>query len=284
VAIHDMEAIHVTDVESIPAPTSFTDTTKLTVSATAVPNGGSVGLTATVSPGGTTTVPTGTVNFYDGGALIGSATLSGGVATFTETALSSGTHTIYAMYAGNSSFPSSTSVSVQVTATSSTILTVTPTNTSRSFDTANPSFSYSISPSTSGVSGTPVLSTTAGLNSPAGGYPITATVGTLSAPSNYVFSFGDGTLTVNGGAIETITFPALPNVPFSSVQHETLTAHSSSGALGQPIVYTVTGHATVSGNMLTITGTGSVTVTATEAGNATFNAAASVPRTFTVTP
>ncbi len=78
---------------------------------------------------------------------------------------------------------------------------------------------------------------------------------------------------------QTITFnQSLPEVAYG-VAPITLTAISSSGL---PISYSVTGPATVSGSTLTITGAGAVTVTASQAGNSTFAAAASVMQTFTV--
>jgi hypothetical protein len=54
---------------------------------------------------------------------------------------------------------------------------------------------------TSGVAGAPSLTTTAIQTSPvvAGGYPITAAIGTLAA-ANYQFTFANGTLTVNQAA------------------------------------------------------------------------------------
>jgi hypothetical protein len=45
------------------------------------------------------------------------------------------------------------------------------------------------------VTGLPIVTTTATFNSPAGSYPITATLGFLSA-ANYSFTFGTGTLTI----------------------------------------------------------------------------------------
>jgi len=80
------------------------------------------------------------------------------------------------------------------------VLTVTAQNASRPYNTANPTFTaaYSgfVNSDTSGVlSGAPSLTTTATTASAAGGYPITAAVGTLKA-ANYSFSFVNGTLTV----------------------------------------------------------------------------------------
>ncbi len=71
----------------------------------------SVTFTATVTgPSGNTTVPTGTVSFLDGTTILGSGTLNGtGVATFSTAALSAGSHSITAVYRGDSNFNGSTS-------------------------------------------------------------------------------------------------------------------------------------------------------------------------------
>ena len=58
---------------------------------------------------------------------------------------------------------------------------------------------------------------------------------------------------------------------------------ATGGGSGNPVTFTVTsGPATVSGNTLTITGAGSVSVRASQAGNADYNAALNVTRTFAV--
>ncbi|MFD5114381.1 beta strand repeat-containing protein, partial [Streptomyces sp. NPDC058391] len=82
-------------------------------------------LTATVAPvgpgGGT---PTGTVSYFDGAALLGTSTLSGGVATFSVSTLSVGTHSLTAVYSGNSSFNASTSpIDIQTVISGSTAAT-----------------------------------------------------------------------------------------------------------------------------------------------------------------
>jgi hypothetical protein len=61
--------------------------------------GSSVTFTATVSSSSGT--PTGTLYFTDYGGQIAVTTLSGGVATFTTSALSTGTHQIAAYYIGD---------------------------------------------------------------------------------------------------------------------------------------------------------------------------------------
>jgi len=79
-------------------------------------------------------------------------------------------------------------------------LTVTPNNQSMVSGSVLPSLSATITGFVNGdsqtvVSGLPALSTTATSSSPAGSYPIVATLGTLAA-ANYSFTFGTGTLTI----------------------------------------------------------------------------------------
>jgi len=89
-----------------------TTTTTLAASPNPSTPGQAVTFTATVKPSGSGT-PTGTVTFKDGGTTIGTGTL-GGVggaqqATFTTSALTPGSHTITAVYNGDSNFAGSTS-------------------------------------------------------------------------------------------------------------------------------------------------------------------------------
>ena len=89
------------------------------------------------------------------------------------------------------------------------------------------------------------------------------------------------TVTPASPANQTITFPAIADQTFG-VAPLTLNASASSGL---PVALAVTGGpASLSGNTLTITGAGSVTVQATQAGSANFLAATPVVRTFTVNP
>ena len=53
--------------------------------------------------------PAGTVTFMDGGTVIGTATLSRGMAFFTDSSLALGSHTITAVYGGDATFAASTS-------------------------------------------------------------------------------------------------------------------------------------------------------------------------------
>jgi hypothetical protein len=69
-----------------------------------------VTFTATVTrPAGT---PTGTVNFEDGATVLGSATLSAGMCTFTTSSLTAGPHAITAVYSGDANDVASSSAAL----------------------------------------------------------------------------------------------------------------------------------------------------------------------------
>ncbi|HEX8916082.1 MAG TPA: Ig-like domain-containing protein, partial [Humisphaera sp.] len=84
-------------------------TTALSSSANPAPRGTAVTFTAVVAavaPGAG--LPTGTVGFFDGATLIGSAPLAAGAAALTTSALSVGTHSVTAAYLGDGDFDPST--------------------------------------------------------------------------------------------------------------------------------------------------------------------------------
>jgi MAM domain, meprin/A5/mu/Secretion system C-terminal sorting domain len=87
-------------------------------------------------------------------------------------------------------------------------------------------------------------------------------------------------LTVNKSP-QTITFAALPAKTFGDVA---FALSATGGASGEPIIFSSsnTAVATVSGSMVTIIGAGSTNITASQAGNANFNAATPVVRVLTV--
>ena len=94
---------------SIPT-TTIPTTTALTSSASSAPFGGSVTLTATITPSSTgSAAPTGSVAFFDGSTLIGGGDVSGDVATLVTTSLPVGTNSITATYEGDSNYAVSTS-------------------------------------------------------------------------------------------------------------------------------------------------------------------------------
>ncbi len=84
--------------------------------------------------------------------------------------------------------------------------------------------------------------------------------------------------TLNEKANQTITFAVLADVTFG-VAPITLSATATSGL---PVSFSGTGACSVNGTTLTIDGAGACEVTATQAGNATFNAAPIVTRSFAI--
>jgi hypothetical protein len=187
--------------------------TTLTVTVTAIPGGGGA--------------PSGTVSIMSGGTLLETATLMPtGVNTTAATLplsasqLAQGNNTLTAVYSGNSIkpcctpseppggtqtpvpwYPSATSPVSRTIVVSKAALTVTANNATMNVGAALPAFTASYTGFVNGdtaavLSGAPSLTTTATSSSPAGTYPITAAVGTLSA-ANYSFaSFVSGTLTI----------------------------------------------------------------------------------------
>ena len=96
--------------------------------------------------------------------------------------LPAGAGTVTAVYSGDSFHGSVTATTTQTVNTAH--LTVTADSLSRSPGSPNPALTYTIggfvnSDTAAVVSGSPVLSTSATISSPAGTYPITVTVGTL---------------------------------------------------------------------------------------------------------
>ena len=85
-----------------------TGTTTVVTSSAPLPNPGqALTFTATVTPA---SGPTGTVQFQIDGSNAGSpASLNGNTATYTTSTLASGTHSVVAVYSGNSNFSGSTS-------------------------------------------------------------------------------------------------------------------------------------------------------------------------------
>ena len=269
-----------------------TSTTTLSVAPATVMYGDTATLTAVVSP----SFATGTVSFYEGATLLGSASLDNtGTAVLPISTLNAGVHTIAATYNGDPGVPASTSNTVQLTVTQRTApgggpaITVTVNDAARSTTQANPPFTYSAAGQlvngdtyATAISGTPNYSTAAGTT--AGTYAITV-AGLTSA--NYTIAFVPGTLTVTA-ASTTITLVASP----SATQYGdpvTLTATVTSGATGTVSFYdgsVLLGTGAVSNGVATLTtstlAAGTHTITAVYNGDATYASSQSGPATVTV--
>ncbi|MDB6018143.1 MAG: hypothetical protein JWR19_2632 [Pedosphaera sp.] len=98
-----------------------------------------------------------------------------------------------------------------------------------------------------------------------------------SLVSSYIIEYDTDPSKTN----QTITFGSLATKTYGNAPF-TVSATASSGLAVTFSI--VSGPATVSGNTITLTGAGSVTVRAAQAGNSNFNAAGNVDQSFTVNP
>jgi hypothetical protein len=212
----------------------------------------------------------------------GPATVTGNLLSITG----AGAVAVTANQTGGEGYQAATAATQSFTVSPAT-LTVTAGNESVAQGATMPSLTsdYSFSgwvngDTSSSVSGTPIITTTATDTSTIGTYSISIGKGSLSS-ANYTFSLVNGTLSVVNGQPQTISFPVLPSVNYGVVPLA-LTAKASSG-LG--VTYTVTsGPANMAGSVLSITGAGTVTVTATQSGNSTYAPATAVSQSFAVNP
>jgi hypothetical protein len=150
------------------------------VNSTANPALAQTAITFTATVSSALGTPTGAVNFLDGTTVLGQAALTGHVATLSTSSLAAGSHSITAVYSGDTNFAASTS----------SILTQSVLN-----------FSLTSTSGTGTGSGSPVTSQTA---APGG----TATYPLLIAPTAGISFPAPVTLTVSGlptGAVATIT-------------------------------------------------------------------------------
>jgi large repetitive protein len=237
--------------------------------------GHAVTFTATVTSGAGK--PTGTVSFTNNGVLMGTATLTGGTATFTRVFGAVGPHAIIAQYSGDANFAASASVPLTQTvnplpATTTTLVS-------------------SLNPSLVGHAVTFTATVSSGAGTPTGTVSFTnngvlmGTATLISGAANFTRVFGAvGAHTIvaqYGGAA---TFAASASVPLTQNVKlvPTTTALSSSlnpSLVGQAVKFTATVTSTTSG-----TPAGSVTFTNNGVlmGSATLNASgvATFPRVF----
>jgi hypothetical protein len=173
VATHPITAVYAGDANFITSSTSSavsqvvnhaSTTTALVSNLNPSVSGQSVTFTATVaatSPGSGT--PTGTVNFLDNLTAIGSnIALTAGVATFPTITLAAGSHSITAVYAGDTNFTTSTSAVLSQAVNQAPVIT-----------------SAAAAPFTAGTAGTFTVTTT--------GFPISVLSETGTLPTGVTF-------------------------------------------------------------------------------------------------
>jgi sugar lactone lactonase YvrE len=194
-----------------------------------------------------------------------------------------GTHTVDAVYAGDSNFKTSTSPAISLTSLGSgpAAQTITfPSIPNQTFGNAPFTLnatassglpvSYAVTSGPAAVSGSIVTLTGAGT---------VVIQATQTGNSSYAAATPVSRSFTVAQASQTITFPSIPN----HVVTDAPFALSATASSGLPVGYSVTsGPATVSGSTVTLTGTGTVVLQASQAGNSTYAAATPVSQSFTV--
>ena len=242
-------------------------TTPVSSSANPSASGQSVIFTTTVSPVAPGAgVPTGTVTFLDGGGPIGTGTLSGGIATFSTSALSMANHTLTSSYGGDGSFNGSTG------SLNSNPQVVNKSNSTTAISSsANPAvigqsiiFTATVSPAAPGT-GTPTGTVTfldggisLGTSTLSGGIATFTTsalaIGNHAVTTNYS---GDGNFNGNTGTLS--GNPQVVNMDLSATR---VTSSENSAAVDQSVTFTATVSPVAPG-----TGTPTGTVTFLDGGN-----------------
>ncbi|MGA9670615.1 MAG: chitobiase/beta-hexosaminidase C-terminal domain-containing protein [Terracidiphilus sp.] len=210
--------------------------------------------------------------------VVGPVTLDGSVLTVTG----AGEVQIFAIQSGNNDYAPAHYVQRNFTV-SRARLTIRANDKTIAYPASLPNFDFTTTGFVNGdtadvLQGAPVLSTAASQNPPGGTYSIDVTAGTL-VPLNYNYTFVSGTLTVTGGAAQTITFNGFAGGVRYGAPPITLYASASSGL---PVSLRVSGPATLNGTTLTITGAGEVSVIATQLGDNDYAPAHYVQRNATV--
>jgi hypothetical protein len=307
--------VTMTDTEGLSTSSSLSmlvrsaTTTTLSSSAAVSTLGQSLTLTATISSSGG--LPGGSVSFMDGQTLLGTGTVSGGLATFSTAALAGGAHALTAIYSGDAMFTASTGVltqTVQRAATSTRLVSLTTTSVAGQNVTFTATVSslspWSIKPggTLNFMDGTTLLGTA----TVDGAGTAVLTVNTLAVGSHSITAtytgngdYADSTstpLTQTVGRAQTST-TLTSSLPSSNTgQAVTFTAKVSALApsIGIPtgIVYFMDGAKLLGTGVLdasgvarfttTLLAAGSHTITATFMGGDTYFASTSLPLTQTV--
>jgi hypothetical protein len=267
--------------------------TALTVPTGTLHQGTPVSLQAAVTGG---TSPTGSVTFLSGPIVLGMGTLDATGKAGISASLQSGTDSLTAVYNGDNTNGLSASTPASVTVSPPLIATVSVLTSSAS--TASPTSPATFTVLVLGNSGAtpPTGSVAFAANGQSlGTANLSAGVATLSPAllpngtdliqaiyggdqTHQQSSSNTVTLSAEFKVAQTIAFSPMPAVVYGAGP----IALSAAASSGLPIAYTVTGPATVSGSMLSVTGVGAVTVTAAQAGNADYDAATSVSQGFMV--
>ncbi len=245
-------------------------------------SGQSVTFTATVSgPSGNTTTPTGTVTFMDGSTILGTGSLNGSAqATYTTSSLGTGSHSITAVYGGNSTFNGSTSaVLMQVVNAPALLPTSTVVVSSLNPSAAGEAVTFTATVggptgNTTAPTGNVTFmdgSTTLGTESLNGSAQTTYSTSSLSAGSHSITAVYGGNSTFSGSTSAALT--QVVNAPALLTSTTTVTSSLNPSGQGQSVTFTAT-VAGPSGNTTVPTGTVTFMDGATTLGPGSLNGSA----------
>ena len=274
--------------------TSFSTTTLLTAAPVAttlsisaspanITFGQPAALTATLNPYTSQGYSTNgeTVTFMSNGVALGTAALQTGVATLITSALQGGPNQLAASYAGDTNFaaPAPGAEAIVVNPAGQTI-------TFGAIGTQVVGTPLTLTASSSSGLAVSFASSTTGVCTVAGNIATMVTIGTCSVVASQAGNGNYATATpvtqsfAVSGEPQTISFTGLPQL---SVYAPGLAyALNGTASSGLPVSYSATGPATLNGSTLTITGAGTVVVTASQAGNTMYAAATPVAQTTVV--
>ncbi|MCU1383914.1 MAG: hypothetical protein JWL71_2611, partial [Acidobacteria bacterium] len=245
--------------------------------------GDTVRFTATVTGGDGTVVPSGNVTFFDAGSSFTAVLDANGRATYTTNALTAGTHTMTASYDGDdTSVPSMSAPALEVVAKADQAIDFAALNGRTYGDadftvdagaTSGLAVTFTVLSGPATISGGVVHLTGAGLVTIRG-----SQVGT----GNYNAAQDVDRAFIVAPAGQTIAFAVLPDRTFGE---PAFTVAASGGGSGNPVIFTASGscRATgVNGATIALSGIGSCSVTASQAGTVNYAPAPDVTRTFQV--
>src|SRR5271157_2772241 len=282
---------------------AFASTTTLAVSASSIVYTGSVNLTATVvaTGRGGSVAPAGTVEFFIGstsgtklgsGSIVSSCTGSGsstsckGTATLSSvagSALNAGSNSIVAYFEGDGANDAPSTSGAQTVTVTSYPQSITFTTNAPSSEVYNGQFTVAAT----ATSGLTVAFTSSGACSNSGAtYTMTSGTGTCSVIANQA---GNSNYAAAPQVTQTVNAtPASQSISWNQQGPYTygqspVALTATGGASGNAVTYTVnSGPGSVSGSTLTITGAGSIVITANQAGNTNYSAAPAVQQTIVV--
>jgi hypothetical protein len=232
---------------------------------------------------------------YDGGTPVVLPLDSNGATVFTITKPTVGKHSVVIAYPQQGNYQGATLPANTFTVTAAPVQVAVVSSATQIAAGGSAKFTASVTSATAGIPTTGSVSFYDGskllgaVTVNASGQAVYSATGlttgthTITATYTGVTTYGTGsaTVTVNVAATaQTITFTGLPSTAtFGAAGPYTLKATATSGLA---VTFNVTGPATLSGSTLTITGAGTVVVTASQAGNSTYSAAPTVALTLTV--